>query len=143
LGGECSDGLLFRSDNSFDSFSDVLGDLKQMMKNPEAFIHLGVRDQWKLAFGERMHGREAEKGKLLEVASRITGITSNDALLEALALVHPNDKQQIVMVTGNAGAGKRRLVIETLFIPSHFLLWLVRSMSSCYIALETRDKFAS
>ncbi|KAL3786625.1 hypothetical protein ACHAWO_004443 [Cyclotella atomus] len=97
LGGECSDGSLFRSDNSFDSFSDVLGDLEQMMKNPEAFIHLGVRDQWKLAFGEKMHGREAEKGKLLEVASRITGVTSNDALLEALVLVHSDDKQQIVL----------------------------------------------
>jgi ATP-dependent RNA helicase DDX31/DBP7 len=113
LGGECSDGSLFRSDNSFDSFSDVLADLEQMMKNPEAFIHLGVRDQWKLAFGEKMHGREAEKGKLLEVASRITGVTSNDALLEALVLVHSDDKQQIVLVTGNAGAGKSHLVLET------------------------------
>jgi hypothetical protein len=89
FGGDCSNSLLFRSDNSFESFSDVLADLKQMMGNPEAFIHLSVKDQWRLAFGHKLHGRETEKGIIVDVASRITGATSNDALFEALAMVRP------------------------------------------------------
>ena len=114
LGGECSDGLLFRSDNSFVSFSDIIQDLEQMTKNPSAFIHLSVRDQWRLAFGEKMHGRETEQKMLLDAASRVTGTKSNDALFEALALmVLPQNKQQIVMVSGQPGCGKSRLVMET------------------------------
>jgi ATP-dependent RNA helicase DDX31/DBP7 len=113
LGGECSDGLLFRSDSSFESFSDILQDLEQMIANPEAFIHLSIKDQWRLAFGEKMHGRDKEQKMLLDAAARVTGTRSNDALLEALAMLTPQGKQQIVMVTGSAGIGKSRLVMET------------------------------
>ena len=113
LGGECSDGLLFRSDNSFESFSDVLVDLKQMMDNPEAFIHLAIRDQWRLVFGEKMHGREKEYGMFMDAAARVTGTKSNDALFEALALVTAQNKQQIVFLTGQPGSGKTRLVMES------------------------------
>eukprot|EP00804_Cyclotella_cryptica_P028367 CCRYP_016428-RA/>CCRYP_016428-RA protein AED:0.11 eAED:0.11 QI:153/1/1/1/1/1/4/1078/1095 len=112
LGGECSDGLLFRSDVSFASFSDVLLDLKQMINNPEAFIHLSVRDQWKLAFVNKMYGRESEKKMIMDAASRTTGTTSNDALFEALSLLLPRNKRQIVMVSGKPGSGKTRLVME-------------------------------
>jgi ATP-dependent RNA helicase DDX31/DBP7 len=83
-----------------------------MMENPEAFVHLSVRDQWRLAFGEKMHGRETEKKLLTEVASRVSGTKSNDALFEALALVMPQ-KNQVTMITGKSGAGKSRLVMET------------------------------
>ena len=113
LGGECSDGLLFRSDNSFDSFSDVLADLKQMMDNPEAFVHLAVRDQWRLAFGEKMHGREKEYEILMDAAARVSGTKSNDALFEALASIMPPNKQQVVFLTGQAGSGKSRLAMES------------------------------
>ena len=113
LGGECSDGLLFRSDDSFESFSDVLADLKQMMENPEAFIHLAVRDQWRLAFGEKMHGREKEYEMLMDAAARVSGTKSNDALFEALASIMPQDKQQIVFLTGQPGSGKSRLAMES------------------------------
>ena len=113
LGGECSDGLLFRSDKSFDSFLDVIADLNQMRSNPEAFVHLSVRDQCRLAIGDKMHGREIEKQKLMEIAARVTGSKSNDALFEALALAVSQNKQQIVMVTGMPGSGKSRFVMET------------------------------
>ena len=112
LGGECSDGLLFRSDNSFDSFLDVIEDMKQMREDPKAFIHLSVKDQWRLAFGEKMHGRTTEQKMLLEVASRVSGFSSNDALSEALAMLKSQNKQQICFVTGQAGCGKSRLVTE-------------------------------
>ena len=112
LGGECSDSLLFRSDSSFESFSDVIDDLNQMREDPEAFIHLSVKDQWRLAFGEKMHGRKSELEMLLEVASRVSGFKSNDALFEALAMLK-SKKQQIAYVTGQAGVGKTRLVMET------------------------------
>ena len=113
LGGECSDGLLFRSDNSFESFSDALADLKQMMDNPEAFIHLAVKDQWRLAFGEKMHGREREYEKLMDAAARVSGTRSNDALFEALASIMPQNKQQVVFLSGQPGSGKSRLAMES------------------------------
>lgn len=113
LGGECSDGLLFRADNSFESFSDIIQDLEQMMKSPEAFIHLAIKDQWRLTFGEKMHGREPEQQQLMDVASRVTGFKTNDALFEALAKVLPQNKPQIALVTGQPGCGKSRLVMET------------------------------
>eukprot|EP00956_Cyclotella_meneghiniana_P025205 scaffold52118_cov74-Cyclotella_meneghiniana.AAC.5 len=109
---QCSDGLLFRSDSSFESLSDISDDLNQMREDPEAFIHLSVKDQWRLAFGEKMHGRESELEILLEIASRASGFKSNDALFEALAMLK-SKKQQIAYVTGQAGAGKSRLVMET------------------------------
>eukprot|EP00804_Cyclotella_cryptica_P015426 CCRYP_008072-RE/>CCRYP_008072-RE protein AED:0.22 eAED:0.22 QI:0/0.83/0.85/1/0.83/0.71/7/53/1353 len=112
IGGEGTDGLLFRSDSSFHSFADILSDLKQMTENPDAFIHMSIKDQWRLSFGEKMHGRESEKKVIMDVASRVSGTTSNDALFEALALLLPRNKQQIVMVTGKAGSGKTRLVVE-------------------------------
>ena len=111
LGGESSDGFIFRSDESFQTFTDVLADLNQMMKNPEAFIHQSIKDQWRQAFG-KMHGRQTEMAAIMHAASRVTGIKSNDALFEALALLLPQNKQQIVMVSGQPGAGKSRLVME-------------------------------
>ncbi|KAL7520379.1 hypothetical protein ACHAWX_005315 [Stephanocyclus meneghinianus] len=112
LGGECSDGLLFRSDNAFQSFSDILADLRQMVGNPEAFIHLSVKDRWRLTFGEKLHGRDVERKMIKDAAARVTGATSNDALFEALALLLPQNKQQIVMCHGKPGSGKSRLVME-------------------------------
>lgn len=114
LGGESNDGLLFRSDNSFQSFTDLLDDLKQLMENPEAFMHLSVKDQWTLAIGNKIHGRQAEMNTIMDAATRVTGIPHrNDALFEALALVVP-PKQQFVLVTGPSGAGKSCLVSETI-----------------------------
>eukprot|EP00804_Cyclotella_cryptica_P012670 CCRYP_020196-RE/>CCRYP_020196-RE protein AED:0.38 eAED:0.38 QI:664/1/0.5/1/0/0/2/0/265 len=109
LGGERSDGLLFRSDNSFQSFSDVITDLKQMIEKPDAFVHLNTSDQWRLAFGEKMHGRESEKKIIMDVASMVNCTASNDQ-----ALFPPQINQQIIMVSGDSGSGKTRLVTETM-----------------------------
>lgn len=89
------DGLLFRSDDSFQSFADVLNDFKQMTKNPEAFIHLSVKDQWRVAFGDKLHGRSKEMKLIMDVACNVSGTLSNDALFEALALLLLQNKQQI------------------------------------------------
>lgn len=114
LGGESNDGVLFRGDNSFQSFTDVLADLQQMMDNPEVFIHLSVKDQWALALGSKFHCRQGEMNTIMDAASRVTGTScKNDALFEALALVVPH-RQQFVMVTGPSGSGKSRLVSETI-----------------------------
>eukprot|EP00804_Cyclotella_cryptica_P007759 CCRYP_001367-RB/>CCRYP_001367-RB protein AED:0.13 eAED:0.13 QI:72/1/0.83/1/0.6/0.5/6/0/1635 len=109
LGGERSDGLLFRSDNSFQSFSDVITDLKQMMEKPDAFVHLNTSDQWRLAFGEKMHGRESEKKIIMDVASMVNCTASSNP-----ALLPPQIDQQIIMVSGDSGSGKTRLVMETM-----------------------------
>eukprot|EP00804_Cyclotella_cryptica_P014082 CCRYP_021190-RA/>CCRYP_021190-RA protein AED:0.03 eAED:0.03 QI:0/1/0.85/1/0.83/0.71/7/1221/1474 len=109
LGGERSDGLLFRSDNSFQSFSDVITDLKQMMEKPDAFVHLNTSDQWRLAFGEKMHGRESEKKIIMDVASMVNCTASSNP-----ALLLPEITQQIIMVSGDSGSGKTRLVMETM-----------------------------
>ncbi|MFZ8905414.1 MAG: hypothetical protein ACO20I_15875, partial [bacterium] len=112
LGGECSDGLLFRSDDSFQSFSDVLDDLRQMTESPDAFIHLSspVKDQWRISIGSKMHGRDSETGVLMDVSSRIRSSTpKNDPLFEALALLPIHNKNQFVTVTGKPGAGEARV----------------------------------
>ena len=108
LGGE--DGQLFRSDNSFESFNDVLTDLNQMMDNPDAFIHQSVEDQWNLAISDKLHGRESEMNIIMDVAAKVSGsFTKSDALFEALTLSLPK-KQHILLVTGKPGSGKSRLV---------------------------------
>ena len=114
IGGESCDGLLFlfRSNVSYQSFTDVLDDLKHM-KNPEAFIHLSVRDQSRLAFEDKLHSRSREKKLIMDVACKGSGTSSNDALLEAIALLLPQNKQQVVMVHGQLGSGKSRLIMET------------------------------
>ena len=70
-----------------------LNDLKQM-KNLEAFICLSVRDQWRLAFENKLHGRSREKKLIMDVACKVSGTSSNDALFEAIALLLPQNKQQ-------------------------------------------------
>ena len=70
-----------------------LNDLKQM-KNPETFIRLSVRDQWRLAFEDKLHGRSREKKLIMDVACKVSGTSSNDALFEAIALLLPQNKQQ-------------------------------------------------
>ena len=114
LGGEGSvdaDGILFRNDNAFTSFTDVVDDLNQMKVNPARYLHPSLKDVWRSVF-EQMHGRELELNKLLEVASRVCGFKSNDALMEALAMLRSSRRQQVAFVTGQAGAGKTSLVME-------------------------------
>lgn len=108
IGGE--DGQLFRTDNSFESFNDVLTDMDQMMNNPDAFIHQSLEDQWNLAIGDKMHGRQSEMNIIMDVATKVTGtFAKSDALFEALTLSMPK-KQHIVLITGEPGSGKSRLV---------------------------------
>ena len=83
-----------------------------MREDPEAFIHLSVKDPLKMPLDE-MYGRITEQEMLLEVASRVSGFSSNDALFEALAKLKSQNKQQICFVTGSPGCGKSRLVMET------------------------------
>eukprot|EP00956_Cyclotella_meneghiniana_P010248 scaffold14139_cov74-Cyclotella_meneghiniana.AAC.20 len=114
LGGEDrvdADGILFRNDNAFTSFTDVVDDINQMKDNPARYLHPSLKDVWRSVF-EQMHGREMELNKLLEVASRVCGFKSNDALMEALAMLRSSHRQQVVFVTGQAGAGKTSLVME-------------------------------
>ena len=115
LGGECNGDASFRNDNSFQSFNDIVADLQQMLDSPSAFLHLSVRDQCKLAIGEKMHGREIEKNIIMDIASRVSGVsTKNDALFEALAMaIHQIKKQHIIFVTGQSGVGKSRLILES------------------------------
>ena len=49
----------------------------------------------------------------MDAAARVSGTKSNDALFEALALIMPQNKQQIVFLSGQAGSGKSRLVMES------------------------------
>ena len=73
----------------------------RMMDKPDAFIHLTAHDQWRLAFGQKLHGREKEKETIMDVATKVTaGLPSN--------------KQQVLLVAGKPGSGKSRLVMDTL-----------------------------
>jgi hypothetical protein len=99
LGGE--DGLMFRRDDSFHSFSDVIIDLEQFLEHPDEFIHLSLQDRWKLSFDKQMHGREEEKKIILNAATRSASTSRHH-------------KQQLVIVAGKPGVGKSRLVLETM-----------------------------
>lgn len=112
LDGNGCDGGLFRSDNSFTDLSEIISDLEQMLNLPDAFLHASVTDRWKIAFGEKMYGRETETETLLSIAARVRGMSTNDAVLEALDPKNTETKQQVVMVSGPSGSGKSRLVIE-------------------------------
>jgi len=91
-----------------------------MRINPAAFIHLSVRDQWKLAFGEKMHGRDKEQRVLLDVASHVTGFVSNDAVFEALTWCIPRNKQHIPLITGQPGSVSISRYIALIFpVPSN------------------------
>ena len=70
-------GGVFCSEHSFSSFADVLADLKQMIDYPDAFIHLSVTDQWKLAFSEKLYGRLEETKILMDAAERVTKVYEN------------------------------------------------------------------
>eukprot|EP00970_Alexandrium_tamarense_P009155 scaffold1803_cov195-Alexandrium_tamarense.AAC.31 len=111
MGGDGDDGGIFRSDDSFHSFSDVISDLEQMIELPDAFLHASATDRWRLAFGEKMYGREEETKVLLDVAGQIRS-SHNDSLFGALSAFLTAKKRPMVMVSGHSGSGKSRLVRE-------------------------------
>ena len=101
-------GGILRSDHSFTSFEDVRSDLKQMIDNPDVFLHGSVPDRWKLEFGDKLYGRNSEMQSLMNAANRVVEIrdepiTGRDARSKL-------NKTEVVMVSGNPGAGKSRLV---------------------------------
>ena len=104
------DGLAVseRSERSFISFSDVEADLKQMKENPAAFLHASSPDRWKLVFGEKLYGRDAQSRALMDAADRIS-ITDADPLFGGLVGI-AGRRKEVVMVAGNSGSGKSKLV---------------------------------
>jgi len=99
---------IFRSEHSFTSFEDVVSDLKQMMDNPDVFLHGSVPVKWKLDFGDKLYGRGAEMEALMDAANRVVS-SETDPLLSRV--VRSNlKKTEVVMVSGSPGAGKSRLV---------------------------------
>ncbi|KAL7430231.1 hypothetical protein ACHAXH_004516 [Discostella pseudostelligera] len=99
---------IFRSEHSFTSFEDVVSDLKQMMDNPDEFLHGSVPVKWKLDFGDKLYGRGAEMDALMNAANRVVS-DETDPLLSRV--VRSNlKKTEVVMVSGSPGAGKSRLV---------------------------------
>lgn len=84
-------GGVFRSEHSFTSFDDVLSDLKQMIDNPDVFLHGSVSDQWRLDFGDKLYGRTVEMEALMNAANRVVKIadeplTGRDESLRCLEI---------------------------------------------------------
>jgi predicted ATPase len=101
-------GLLFRSEYSFSSFKDVQSDLRQMLVNPEGFLHGSNPDRWKLTFGEKLYGRNADMKALNDAADRVAN-RRVDPMFDGLARLTGN-KTEVVMVSGSPGSGKSHLV---------------------------------
>jgi hypothetical protein len=101
-------GGMFRSDRAFASFDDVLSDLKQMMVNPDRFLHGSSSDRWKIVFDDKLYGRDAATKALMIAADRVT-CDREDALDDRYARL-TGKKSEVVMVSGHSGAGKSRLV---------------------------------
>ena len=102
------DAMLGRSEQSFSSFADVLSDLKQMVDNPDRFLHGSSPNQWKLLFGEKLYGRDSEMEAFIDAADRILPMTTDPifGMLSGLS----GKRREVVMISGNSGAGKSRLV---------------------------------
>ena len=101
-------GLLFRSEYSFSSFKDVQSDLRQMIMYPEGFLHGSNPDRWKLTFGEKLYGRNADMKALNDAADRVAN-RRVDPMFDGLARLTGN-KTEVVMVSGSPGSGKSHLV---------------------------------
>ena len=99
------DAMLGRSEQSFSSFADVLSDLEQMVDNPDGFLHASSPDRWKLVFGEKLYGRDGEMKNFINAADRVASLR-HDPIFEGLSGL----SREVVMVSGNSGAGKSRLV---------------------------------
>jgi len=102
------DGSMFRSDHAFSSFEDVVSDLKQMMDNPDRFLHASSPDRWKLVFGEKLYSRDDDMKAFMDAAERVGSIW-DDPIFEGLACLKGR-KREVVMVSGHSGAGKSQLV---------------------------------
>ena len=99
------DAMLGRSEQSFSSFADVLSDLTQMVDNPDGFLHASLPNRWKLVFGEKLYGRDGEMKNFINAADRVASL-KHDPIFEGLSGL----SREVVMVSGNAGAGKSKLV---------------------------------
>jgi len=100
--------LFGRSERSFYSLSDVLSDLKQMVDNPDAFLHASSPDRWKLVFGEKLYGREEATKEFMDAAERVATIRDDPIFNGLSGLV--GKRKEVIMVSGHSGAGKSRLV---------------------------------
>jgi len=90
------------------SMSDVHSDLKQMIDFPDAFLYGTVQSRWEIVFGSNhVFGREKEMESLMNAVRRT--ISSNN-------VDDPTRQQkrtkEVVMISGQAGAGKSLLVQE-------------------------------
>ena len=101
-------GIMFRSEYSFSSFIDVRSDLKQMIDHPDGFLHGSASDSWKLDFGNKLYGRDAELKSVMDVANRVVS-TMGDPIFDEQTRLE-RKKAEVVMVSGVPGAGKSRLV---------------------------------
>ena len=94
-------GQLFHSEYAFLSFKDVQSDLKQMLGNPNDFLHGSNPDRWTLTFGNELYGRSADLKALLDAADRVAARRDDNRLRR---------KTEFAMVSGSPGAGKSQLV---------------------------------
>ena len=77
---------------------DVLSDLEQMIRLPNAFLYGIVTSRWELVFGNNyMFGRDKELAQLMEAVSR---------------LEEGDSQKESILISGHAGIGKSRLVQE-------------------------------
>jgi hypothetical protein len=93
-------GGVIRSDNSFSSFKDVLSDLKQMVNDPEGFLHWSSPNRWKLDLGKKLYGRDDDMKAFMNAADQVADINAEFAGM----------KSAVVMVSGQSGSGKSQLV---------------------------------
>ena len=102
-------GGMFRSAHAFTSFEDVLSDLKQMMMNPDRFLHGTSTDGWKIVFDEKLYGRDDGTDALMIAADRVLGARGEVEMGDRRSRLS-RKKSEVVMVSGHSGAGKSRLV---------------------------------
>ena len=83
---------------AFASLNDVLDDLKQMVIEPETFLHDSQTVNGRLDFGTKLYGRKGEISQILSAAERISYNSGDKGPLE------------MISISGYSGSGKSALV---------------------------------
>jgi len=99
---------MFRTDHSFSTLKDVVSDLKQMVDNPNDFLHASSPDRWKLVFGDKLYGRDGDTMAFMDAADRVANVQDDPLFGGLLRLT--GKKREVIMVSGHSGAGKSQLV---------------------------------
>lgn len=93
--------------DNFLSFNEICTDLKQMIDNPDDFLHGSSSNVGKITFRDKLYGKDADLEVLFDIAYRVEKYEDNKILGEHNRWMRR--KTEVIMISGDPGAGKSQL----------------------------------